>query len=201
MGRHRQFDEREALEAALKVFWQKGYEGTSFEDLTKATGVARPGLYTAFGNKEALFRKALDLYGTKYVGYMTEALDEPNSLAVVTRMLRECARVQTLHREHPGCLGLNGALACSDNNERIRLVLVERRAVMQLGLCHRLEQARREGDLPGDTDCVALAAYVMVVIQGMGVQAKAGASRKTLNTVVDQVLMTWPGVEQPQARH
>lgn len=62
MGRRRQFDEREALGTALSVFWQKGYEGASIEDLTKATGVARPGLYAAFGNKERLFRKALDLY-------------------------------------------------------------------------------------------------------------------------------------------
>ncbi|MGI4812191.1 MAG: TetR/AcrR family transcriptional regulator, partial [Janthinobacterium lividum] len=85
MGRHRQFDEGEALEAALSVFWQKGYEGASFEDLTQATGVARPGLYSAFGNKEALFIKALDLYDAKYMGFMNEALSEPTSLKVVER--------------------------------------------------------------------------------------------------------------------
>ncbi|NOJ99499.1 helix-turn-helix transcriptional regulator, partial [Corallococcus coralloides] len=89
MGRHRQFNENEALEAALSVFWQKGYEGASLEDLTQATGVARPGLYAAFGNKEKIFLKALDLYDAAYMGFMREALDEPTSREVVARILRE----------------------------------------------------------------------------------------------------------------
>lgn len=61
------------------VFWQKGYEGTSFEDLTQATGVARPGLYSAFGNKKEFFAKALNLYDAKYMRFMSEALNEPTS--------------------------------------------------------------------------------------------------------------------------
>ena len=201
VGRHRQFDEHEALEAALKVFWQKGYEGTSFEDLTKATGVAKPGLYSVFGNKEELFRKALALYDNKYLGFICQALDEPTAQAVVTRLLKECVNVHTLSREHPGCLGLNGALACSHNSEGIRLELVERRAATQLALRRRLERARAEGDLPADADCAALAAYVMVVIQGLGVQAKAGSSKRALETVVNQVLSTWLQADEAGVRH
>lgn len=105
MGRHRQFNENEALEAALSVFWQKGYEGASLEDLTQATGVARPGLYSAFGNKEKIFLRALDLYDATYMGFMREALNEPTSREVVARILRESASVQTASAAHPGCLG------------------------------------------------------------------------------------------------
>ncbi|WP_256731320.1 helix-turn-helix domain-containing protein [Sphingomonas sp. dw_22] len=68
MGRHREFDVDQALDAALGVFWRKGYEGTSYEDLSTATKVSRPGLYSAFGNKQALFVRALDRYDALYMG-------------------------------------------------------------------------------------------------------------------------------------
>ncbi len=193
MGRHREFDVDEALEAALSVFWRKGYEGTSFDDLTRATGVARPGLYAAFGNKETLFRRALDLYDGQHMDFMREALVEPSSRQVVERILRGSAKLHTLDAEHPGCLGLNGALACSDEAEPIRRELIQRRAATQLALRRRLERAQREGDLPPSADCAALAAFVMAVSQGMAVQAKAGATRKALEGIVRQALANWPG--------
>ncbi|MEL1263224.1 TetR/AcrR family transcriptional regulator [Pseudoxanthomonas putridarboris] len=192
MGRHRQFDEGEALSAALSVFWQKGYEGTSLEDLTKATGVARPGLYASFGNKETMFLKALDLYDTKYLGFMTDALDEPTSVKVVERILRDSARLHTLDPAHPGCLGLNGGLACSEDAETIRRELVRRRTSTQAGLQQRLERAKKEGDLPASSNAAVLASYVMAVSQGMAVQAKAGASRKSLEALARQVIDLWP---------
>lgn len=192
MGRHRQFNENEALEAALSVFWQKGYEGASLEDLTQATGVARPGLYAAFGNKEKIFLKALDLYDAAYMGFMREALDEPTSREVVARILRESVSVQTANADHPGCLGINGALACSDDAEPIRRELIRRRSATQQALNDRLERARREGDLPPSADSTTLAAFVMTLSQGMAVQAKAGASRQMLDALVEHALATWP---------
>lgn len=192
MGRHRQFDKDEALEAALSVFWQKGYEGTSFDDLTRETGVARPGLYAAFGNKEELFLKALDLYEARYLGFMTDALNEATSRKVVERILRGSASVHTLSSAHLGCLGINGALACSNDAESIRRELVRRRAASQQALRQRLERAHREDDLLPTADSTTLAAFVMAVSQGMAVQAKAGASRKALERMADYVLSTWP---------
>ncbi len=192
MGRHREFDVDKALNAALSVFWQKGYEGTSFDDLTKATGVARPGLYSAFGNKEALFRRTLDLYDAKYMGFMREALDEPTSCKVVERILRGSADLHTLDAAHPGCLGINGAMACSEDAEPIRQELIRRRDATQRALLLRLQRAQREGDLPLTADGEALAAFVMAVSQGMAVQAKSGASRKDLEGMVSHVLSTWP---------
>lgn len=198
MGRHREFDPERALEAALVVFWRKGYEGASFEDLTEATGVARPGLYAAFGNKEALFLKALDRYEANYVGFVREALSEPRARDVVRRILEGNAFVHTLGGESRGCLGINGALACSDESEPIRQELVRRRASSEAALRDRLERARQEGDLPADADSAVLAAYVMTIGQGMAVQAKAGASKQKLDAIVAQVLATWPA-GQPAA--
>ena len=192
MGRHRQFDMDKVLDAVLAVFWRNGYEGTSMEDLTRATGVARPGLYLAFGNKEALFHKALDRYDVVYMDFMRTALDEPTSCAVVKRLLEGSAELQTLNDSHPGCLGINGALACSAEAGPIRQELNRRRKASEEALQSRLEQARMEGDLPQSSDCAALSAYVMAVSQGMAVQAKGGASKARLDSIVDHVVAHWP---------
>src|SRR5713226_3358653 len=87
-GRPRAFDVDRALDRALHVFWQKGYEGASLSDLTKAMGINRPSLYAAFGDKEALFRKALDRYADGPASYVGEALKEPTGRAVAERLLR-----------------------------------------------------------------------------------------------------------------
>jgi AcrR family transcriptional regulator len=121
MGRHREFVENEVLEAAMFVFWHRGYDGTSIDNLTQATGVARPGLYAVFGNKDAIFRKTLSLYESKYLRFMRDAMSAPTALKVVELMLRGCATLHTLSATHSGCLGLNGALACSVSSEPIRL--------------------------------------------------------------------------------
>src|SRR2546422_11461457 len=91
MGRPRAFDVEKALDLALRVFWEKGYEGTALSDLTEAMGINRPSLYAAFGNKEALFRKALDRYADGPASYVREALNEPTARAVVERLLRATA--------------------------------------------------------------------------------------------------------------
>src|SRR5690349_21378862 len=90
-GRPRAFDESTALDAAMEVFWRKGYEGASLSDLTDAMGINRPSLYAAFGNKEDLFEKALDRYAEKADGFLRDALDEPTARAVVDRLLRSAA--------------------------------------------------------------------------------------------------------------
>src|SRR5436190_19772422 len=87
-GRPRAFDTEKALDKALQVFWRKGYEGTSLSDLTKAMRINRPSLYAAFGNKEALFRKALDRYSQGPSAFWDDALRAPAARAVAERLLR-----------------------------------------------------------------------------------------------------------------
>jgi AcrR family transcriptional regulator len=194
MGRHREFDVERVLDAALRVFWQKGYEGSSFEDLTKATGIVRPSLYAAFGNKEALFRQALDRYDATYMCFANESLGERNSRAVVERLLRGFVDLHTRYPENTGCLGTNSALAGSDDAEPVRREIIHRREALEDRLRLRLERARKEGDLREACDSAALAAVVMTVAQGIAVQAKAGTTAAKLHQVVDHVLDTWPSM-------
>ena len=192
MGRHREFDENETLDAVLEVFWEKGYEGTSYDDLTRVTGVARPGLYAVFGNKEQLFLKALDRYAEKYVSALWDCLNEPTAYRVVSSFLRKTVELNTRFRAHPGCLGLNGAMACSQEAEPVRLELVRRRARSEASLAARFKRALQEADLPAAAQPKTLARLVMSLAQGISVQAKAGAGRAALLEMVEQFLSFWP---------
>lgn len=192
MGRHREFDVEKALDAALCVFWRKGYEGASYADLTEATGVERPALYSAFGNKEALFRQVLDRYYERYLDYIPKALDLPTSREVAAFILSSAIDLHTRFPTHRGCLGINGVLAGSDESEPVRQALIDARAVGEMQLRERFERAKAEGDLPETAKPAALAAFLLAVGHGMAVQAKAGFSRDMLEAVAEQALSTWP---------
>src|SRR5438067_13350951 len=104
VGRPRAFDADEALDQALTVFWRKGYEGTSLPDLTRVMGINRPSLYAAFGNKEALFRRALDRYAEGPAAYVREALNEPTAWGAAERLLHGAIDLLTDPRHPRGCL-------------------------------------------------------------------------------------------------
>jgi AcrR family transcriptional regulator len=190
-GCPRTFDVDQALDCALKVVWRKGYEGTSLADLTEAMGINRPSLYVAFGNKEELFRKALDRYAAGPAAHMREALEEPTARAVAERLLRETADVLTDPCHPPGCL-VHGALSCGEAAESTRQELNSRRSASEATLRERFERAKSEKDLPPAADAADLTRYVMTVIQGMAVQAAGGASRDELRRVAETALRAWP---------
>jgi AcrR family transcriptional regulator len=191
-GRPRTFVVEEALDRALSVFWQKGYEGTSLSDLTAAMGINRPSLYAAFGDKEALFLQVLERYAEGPAAYVREALNEPTARAAVERLLRSAADLQTSRRNPPGCLAVQGALACGDGAAAVRRQLVAHRTAGEAALRRRLQRAKATGDLPGKADPADLARYVMAVVQGMAVLAAGGASRSALRRVVETAMRAWP---------
>ncbi len=193
MGRPREFDVDDALAAARDLFWRNGFEGTSMAELTEAMGITRPSLYATYGNKEELFRKALDSYRTICMAFVEEALEAPTARQAVERLLYGAADAQTDRARPPGCLVTNGALVCSDASQAIKRELIEWRAVPETALRRRLERALAAGDLPKDADPADLARYVTAVMQGMAVQAASGAGRETLHGVVRMALRAWPG--------
>jgi len=158
MGRHREFDVDKALDSVMDVFWRKGYEAASYTDLTKAAGVERPALYSAFGNKEAMFRKALDRYYERYMGFIPIALSLPTAREVVAHFLTETVNRNTRFPDHSGCLGINGVLAGSDEAEPVRQALIAFRANGQQQFLERFETAQREKDLPETANPTVLAA-------------------------------------------
>ncbi len=193
MGRQREFDMDQALDAAMCVFWRKGYEGASYTDLTQAIGVERPALYAAFGNKEALFLKALDRYYARYLNFFPQSLQLPTSREVVAHILNHAVELNTRFPEHRGCLAVHGALAGADDAQPVREALFAAREQGERLLRERLQKAQQEEEFPPQVDCTTLAAYVCAVIHGMAVQAKAGFSREKLQGIADFVVASWPG--------
>jgi AcrR family transcriptional regulator len=195
VGRPRAFEPDMALEAALRVFWKKGYEGAALSDLTAAMGINRPSIYATFGNKEALFRKALDRYNSQMTGYTAGALQEPTARAVAERLLAGTADLLSCPENPKGCLMVQGALACGDEADPIRKELIVRRATGEAALRERFARAKSEGDLPAEANAADLARYVVAVMHGMSVQSAGGASREELQSVIDLSLRAWPQSE------
>ncbi|MET8454220.1 TetR/AcrR family transcriptional regulator [Streptomyces sp. NPDC005209] len=192
VGRPRGFDVDEALERAVLVFWAQGYEGASLDDLTAAMGITRTSMYRAFGNKEDLFRKALERYTEGPASYFARALGRATAREVAAACLGGAVRSTTQPDCPAGCLGVQGSLAAGGAGRQARDILTAWREEGAVHLRHRFQRAVDEGDLPADADPGLLARYLMTVANGIAVQAAGGTARDELQLVADMALRNWP---------
>jgi AcrR family transcriptional regulator len=192
IGRPRAFDADQALDRALQVFWRQGYEGASLSDLTEAMGISRTSMYAAFGNKQELFRKALERYTRESANYVERALEEPTARAVAAHIL-EGAVLSNTAPDHPaGCFGVQGALATGANGQVARDTLIVWRRNGEEAVRQRFARALAEGDLPPDAEPATLARYIATVVYGIAVQAASGTPRQALRQIIDTALHAWP---------
>ena len=173
------------LERAVQVFWEQDYEGSSLTDLTRAMGISRTSLYAASGNKDDLFRQALERYTKGPAAYGARALQKPTARGVATAFLTGSVRASTRPDCPAGCLGGHGSLAAG---AAARDALTAWRNEGVARLYERFQEAVAEGDLPPNADPALLARYVMTVSNGIAVQAASGATRDDLQRVADAAL-------------
>jgi AcrR family transcriptional regulator len=197
MGRPREFDAEVALDQAMEVFWRHGYEGATIAQLTEAMGINPPSLYACFGNKEGLLKAALDRYSKLRGVWMDEVVAAPTARDVAERMLMGIADKQTDPANPPGCLLVQGGIACGTGSESVPFELAARRAQNEDQLRDRFIRAKAEGDLKPTSDPAALARYVSAVSVGMGVMASSGADREALRQVASVAVQA---VEAQSAR-
>ncbi len=191
-GRPKKFDPDLALDLALDVFWRQGFEGTSISDLTAAMGINRPSLYATFGDKESLFRKALDRYVQARACHMQSALDEPTAKRVVHKLWESSIRSADTSGHRRGCFLVQSALACSEENHAMQQAAFEARSSAEKVLRERFEKAIEAGDLPPSADAAHLARYVTTFTYGIAVQAAGGASPTELAAAAAIALNAFP---------
>jgi AcrR family transcriptional regulator len=192
----RRFSADEALRAAMKVFWTKGYADASLTDLTEAMGITRPSLYAAFGNKEALFFRALDLYQGLRQDHFLEALHAPTSRAVFEAFLRGALASQLAEGQPRGCLILRNAMQGGDEARAIREEVMKRQAYARTMLAARFEHAKAEGDLSPSVNVDGLVRFVQSLVDGIMAQGGAGASKAELEGLVETSLAMWAALSK-----
>lgn len=200
LGRPLSFDRDAALDRAMHLFWAHGYEATSIADLTAAMGITPPSLYAAYGDKKRLFMEAVARYragtggqngaGTVASDQMID--DAPTAADAARQMLDGSALHFTGPDTPPGCLLATGAISCSTNAADVQSALAAIRHGIETRLRAKIEADISSGVIPPDTDAGILAAYIMVVIQGMSTLARDGASRQKLQSLANAVMRGWP---------
>jgi AcrR family transcriptional regulator len=182
-GRPREFDAEKALDAAMRLFWRQGYEGTSIAALAKAMRINPPSLYAAFGNKERLFGQVLERYLQNPASYLPKALHAPTTRRAIEKLFQGAIDM-AMNPENPdGCMLVQGALATGPTAKAARKQLSRGRAAAEAEVRRRFELAIAKSDLPKATEPAKLARYVMTVVWGMSVQAAGGATRRQLEEI------------------
>ncbi|WP_394839771.1 TetR/AcrR family transcriptional regulator [Pendulispora rubella] len=195
-GRPRSFDRQQALEAAMQVFWTKGYKGTSMADLTHALGINSPSLYAAFGSKEALFREAIELFTSDTQRYnVLNGLEEASTAREgIERMLRDTA-VNFSQPASPGGCFITLAAIHKDCDELETDPIFEELRTMRAypieRVRERVARAIAEGELPSSVDPAAIASFYITFQQGMSLRARDGASRDALLALAESGMRAW----------
>jgi len=197
-GRPRSFDREEALGKALDLFWERGYEGTSLNDLTASMGIAPGSFYASFGSKEQLFQEALALYGRTFGAPPGQALhDHEGTRDAIEAMLDAVADAVTLPDMPRGCLLVLAAPTGAIENSAVRGLLADLRQGILDQIHQRIDVGVANGEVPSTTNVGAVARYLTTVVEGMSVQARDGASRDDLGEVVRCAMVAWDAMTQP----
>jgi AcrR family transcriptional regulator len=187
-GRPISFDKDAALEAAMLLFWERGFEGTSMADLTQAMGLNPSSIYAAFGDKHALFQLAVKRYMEKRAQYAGKALEEPTLERVVRALFDSTVAFLTAPGHPPTCMTLSGAVGCSVDSAPARDLMREIRKQNEVAMRERLLQARKSGELSKDINVDDYTRYLSSIIAGLSIQAANGSTKAQLKRTAQMAL-------------
>jgi len=181
MPRQREFDPSEALQAAIALFWEKGYYDTSVDEVVKRTGVAKYGIYGTFGTKHELFKKVLGQYASDRHKDIQRPIRKPEaSLPEILAFFKAVPKLITTKNHPHGCLMANTGVELGMRNSEIsgfvKAFFRETASVMQ----RCLERAVEQGQLPKSTDVTSLATYLVTEFRAALMLAASGHSRKDI---------------------
>jgi len=188
-GRPRQFDQQQALAAAMEVFWRKGYENASCDDLLTAMKINSGSMYCAFGDKQTLFDKAFDLYCSTVFARTHEYLEGPGSALENVRSLVEFWGEMMLLPDCKGCFLQNTLIEFSQHQDGVAKLARKLMSRLQRMLEMKLVEAAKEGELADDADTSELAAFLVNLASGLNVMSRTGASPKSIRGAVNSAML------------
>lgn len=189
IGRPLEFDPDAALDAAMGVFWVKGYEATSMQDLLAAMNISRSSLYQVFGGKHALFRRCIARYADGFAGRLREGLAQaPSGRRFIEAFLHSVLEDARNDAHRRGCLVMNTASEFAQSDPEIAVDVAASIERFRVVLQAAVERAQREGGIPPERDARILANYLVSSMSGLKNQAKAGADADTLKGIIEVVL-------------
>jgi AcrR family transcriptional regulator len=193
-GRPPSFDRSSALEQAMTVFWEHGYDASSITALTAAMGINPSSMYSAFGGKRQLFGEATDLYLQTCGSFTAAAIrEEPTAYRAVKRLLTEAAIAYTGPGHPPGCLLITAATNCPPESADVKARLRALRTAGTEAIERKIAVDVLAGEMPADVDPHALAVFISATLQGMSGQARDRATRADLDQIAAIALRAWPG--------
>lgn len=178
----------------MRLFWERGYEGTSISDLTEALGVGKPSLYAAFGSKEQLFYEALDLYVRTYGPTLG---DVPTARGAIEQLLRSNAETYVDPNIPSGCMIVLAAAVGPPQNAEVRAHLAMLRNASTGSFAARIRKGMIDGDVPEGADAEAMAQFYTTVLNGLALQARDGAGGAALERVIDGAMAAWDVLASP----
>ena len=189
MPRPKEFVPDEVLEKAMQVFWHKGYEATSMEDLLSAMDLNRGSLYDTFGDKRQLFLKVVDRYCTTFVGSKFSLLDQPGpALPTLRRFISGMIEGALADPQRRGCLIANTVMELSPHEKEIAGTLRQVLKMAEDTFCRVLARAKQQGELNNEKDPRALARFLTTMMQGTIVMIKAGVSAEAVTQSAETAL-------------
>lgn len=198
-GRPKVFDREAALDKAMTLFWQHGYEATSLADLVEATGAKAPTLYAEFTNKEGLFRAVLDRYITRFASKHEAQLfcEEKSVECALEDYFTEIVACFTSTDTPAGCFMINTSATLAASSHNIARTVKSRHAMQEQTLIQFLRQRQERGEIPAHCNPQALAEYINCILQGMSISAREGATFEQLMQITRTTLRIWPELLKP----
>ncbi len=190
MGRPREFDREAVLDRALEVFWERGYEATSVQNLVDGMGINRGSLYDTFGDKHTLFLAALDRYDQVWVTRVVDALAEPGPVRARVRGVFEEASCEAARAERRGCFATNSAVELAPRDSCVAERFAGTLTRVETAFRRALLEAQRGGEIAADSDAPALARVLTSGLLGVRVMARAGADPDPLRDAVRVTVAT-----------
>lgn len=193
-GRPKTFDREAALDKAMTLFWQHGYEATSLADLVEATGAKAPTLYAEFVNKEGMFRAVLDRYIERFAArHEAQLFCEDKSVEQALRDYFSAVATCFTSKDTPaGCFMINTSSALAASSKEIAHTIKSRHAMQEKTLCEFLTQRQARGEIPADKTVCRLGEFLSCILQGMSVSARDGASYEKLMQIAETTMTLWP---------